>query len=199
MSNTFAIPGWAAAAQDTIGNGIVCCTSLLYVVPARAQGRRETTPTLPSAPEGHRGRLVVAGGMAERSKAAVLKTETRLSAILGFPHKSHTLKHMAGRPTWLPVALEAPFGRAAGTIVGTAVPCTRRRCHAFALVPTLDDIRPVTLARRRIGDEPAVQPHELNPIAARAVFWRLSRCLRIHSADRRGDLGPAADGRKASW
>ena len=80
--------------------------------------------------------------MAEWLKAAVLKTETRLSAILGFPHKSHTLKHIADRPTWLPVALEAPFGRAAGTIVGTAVPCTRRRCHAFALVPTLDDIRP---------------------------------------------------------
>ena len=40
--NTFAIPGWEPDAQETIGNCVAWCTSLLYVVPARVQGRWKT-------------------------------------------------------------------------------------------------------------------------------------------------------------
>lgn len=41
--NTFAIPGWEPDARETIGDCVLYCSSLLYVVPARVQGRW-TTP-----------------------------------------------------------------------------------------------------------------------------------------------------------
>jgi len=40
--NTFAIPGWEPDAQETIDNCVVYCASLLYVVPARVEGRWKT-------------------------------------------------------------------------------------------------------------------------------------------------------------
>ena len=65
------------------------------------------------------GRIVTRSEVAERLKAAVCYTETRLSTNLDFPRKSFTACHFSDQTIWLALAVETRFWRATGTIVGT--------------------------------------------------------------------------------
>jgi hypothetical protein len=73
--------------------------------------------------------LNVCGEVAERLKASVCETETRLSSNLDVPRKSFAIFYFPDRARWLVLALEMLFWRVAGTVLGTVPPrdeCRRR-------------------------------------------------------------------------